>query len=906
MAMTPEEKKRLLAIAQRAGGEYAAQNKPQEPQGGGRNGWLDFGLTTAGGAGGVAGGAAAGAAVGSIVPGIGTVIGGGIGALLGGALGGGAGQVASNAIQKRALDEGVAREAFFGSLGGAGKAFKALKLAKTAGKAADAGGDIVKIAKAADKAKDAGQVIKGARKVVTPVTVKKTPLKVLPDSVKLEPKDALYHGTTKENAESIVKNGFNTSLNKKGYAESPYAMFASVDDGTKLGDHAAGSYGDTVLEVRPKQTVQLLDSNSKKWLDTMGTARGADDSAEWAKKLSAEGYDGIKEPSGEIVIFKPEKFNIGAPGTLNKAVESTAPAVGKMGIIENVKSSMQKTPARMFAKAFTVPTKLAPRLKPVDTADEILKHGFGAKSLDDLRSISAGVTGQNGILTKTVRDAIGKIPKEVRTDEVITSVKNLLDEIPDLTDVEYKKIMNTVINAQTPGKLPGTMNPLDAFDNIKKLEDSAYQYINSSTYLTKNLKNEKIGRALLGGADELKMQLDSAVKGFGIVDTLKTPELMKQLQEISPRLAQQVVDAKDVADLRKIQAPFVRLGQMINLTDEAAQSVGGGFASGLGGRATGGIIGGATLGPLGALGGVFASPLLEGVEQSTRAPIATGGAALLQKLVGRADDAAGKIKMIAPDPSVMSSFTKNLPVQAGIQGADAILTPQQPEMMPQPELQDSVLAGMFDSSGNPVSDMATAGGEQSLAPTAGMFTEDLFKEYLLRDLAETGGKNFDLLEQLYGYFNPVDENSDLSRTQQQSLTKLGTADTLLGQIESQLSTVGLGEGPVGKAQGTFKSMLGRIGLNDNAAAYDDFRKGIATQLAKALGEAGSLSDQDIKRAIGLIPALNDTAGQAQLKLQQLRQVINSSRQNVYSLGGSQEDLTGDVDMGILTQLMGAQ
>jgi hypothetical protein len=101
-------------------------------------------------------------------------------------------------------------------------------------------------------------------------------------------------------------------------------------------------------------------------------------------------------------------------------------------------------------------------------------------------------------------------------------------------------------------------------------------------------------------------------------------------------------------------------------------------------------------------------------------------------------------------------------------------------------------------------------------------------------------------------------------------------------------------------------MLGRIGLNDNAAAYDDFRKGIATQLAKALGEAGSLSDQDIKRAIGLIPALNDTAGQAQLKLQQLRQVINSSRQNVYSLGGSQEDLTGDVDMGILTQLMGAQ
>lgn len=742
MAITAEEKKRLLAIAQRAGGEYAAQNNPQQPEGKGRNGWLDFGLTTAGGAGGVAGGAATGAAVGSIIPGIGTVIGGGIGALLGGALGGGAGQVASNAIQKRALDEGVGREAIFGSLGGAGKAFKALKLAKTAGKAADAGGDVVKITRAADKAKEAGQVI------------------------------------------SATKNA------------------------------------------------------------------------------------------------------------------------GKMGVISGIKTKMQQTPARMFAKAFSVPTKLAGRLKPVDTADEILKHGFGAKSLDDLRGITASVTGPTGILTKTVRDAVGKIPKEVKTENVITSVKNMLDDIPDLTDVEYKKIMNTVLNSQTPGKLPGTMNPLDAFDNIKKLEDSAYQYINSSTYLTKNLKNEKIGRALLGGADELKTQLDDAVKGFGIVDTLKTPELMKQLQEISPRLAQQVVDATDVAELRKIQAPFVRLSQMINLTDEAAQSVGGGFASGMGGRATGGIIGGATLGPLGALGGVFASPLLEGVEQSTRAPIATGGAAILRKLVGTADEAGSKIKNIAPDPSVASSFIKNLPAQAGLQGADAILTPQKPEVMEQqPQLEDSVLAGMFDSSGNP-----TAGAEAG-APTAGMFTEDMFKEYLLKDLGETGGKNFELLEQLYGYFNPTGEGSgELSRTQQQGLTKLGTADTILGQIESQLSTVGLGDGPAGKVQGTFKSVLGKLGLNDNAAAYNDFRNGIATQLAKALGESGSLSDQDIKRAITLIPGLNDTAGQAKLKLQQLRQVIDSSRQNIYSLGGTEEeeDLTGGMDMGILTQLMGAQ
>lgn len=822
MALSAEEKKRLLAIAQRAGGSYAAQNsRPEEPKGNGRNGWLDFGLTTAGGAGGVAGGTAAGAAIGSIIPGVGTVIGGGIGALLGGALGGAGGQVASNAIQKRALDEGVAREALFGSLGGAGKAFKAGKLAYTAGKAADAGGDLVKIAKAADAAAGVSKAAKAG------------------------------------------------NILAKGGARSADALQSSIEKAINAGDFTkAQKLVNGIDDVALKQGMQ-----------------SALDASTGAKTMKA-----VVDPITKKITMQP--------------VAGAAKQATKKGVIAGARDSASKVPARMFAKSFSVPTKLAGRLKPVDTADEILKHGFGASSLDDLGRISGSVTGQNGILTKTTRKAISRIPKEVKTDNVLTSVRNMLDDIPDLTDKESMKILNTVIKSGKPGKLPGTMNALDAFDNVKHLEDIAYQYINSSTYLTKNLKHEQIGKALLAGADELKFQLDDAVKGFGILDDLKTPELMKQLSDISPRLAKQVTDAGTIADLRKIQAPFVRLGQMVNLTNDAAQSVGGSFAGGLGGRAAGGAAGFALGGPLGALGGVFASPMLEGVEQATRAPIATGGASILSKLLGRADDAAGVVSKVAANPSIGQAFMKNLPVQAALQGVDAVTQPPQPAGAS--ELDNSILSninmGSFDSSGNPTASMA--GGEGG-AVMAGKFTPELFQQYLLRDLAETGGKNFGLLEQLYGYFNPTGGAEDLSSTQQQSLTKLGTADTILSQIEQQLSTVGLGGGPLGKAQGTFKSVMGRLGLNDNAAAYEDFRKGIATQLAKALGESGNLSDQDIKRAIQMIPGLNDTAGQAQLKLQQLRQVIEDSRQNVYSLGGGASS-AGGLDMGILTALMGAQ
>lgn len=139
--------------------------------------------------------------------------------------------------------------------------------------------------------------------------------KNIPDSINIGKNDVFYHGTTAKDAQSLTDNGFNPKLSTKGSSvESPYALFASKDSGSQFGDHSASNYGDgTILEVRPKADANLLDGQSKTWLETMGKSKNAIDSAKWAKELQKRGYDGVQEGNGEVTIFNHDKFDISAP-----------------------------------------------------------------------------------------------------------------------------------------------------------------------------------------------------------------------------------------------------------------------------------------------------------------------------------------------------------------------------------------------------------------------------------------------------------------------------------------------------------------------------------------------------------------------------------------------------------------
>lgn len=124
-----------------------------------------------------------------------------------------------------------------------------------------------------------------------------------------DPIPTLYHGTNTENAQSILKNGWDVSRNTKSGAESPYAMFTSKDIAANS-DHNAGTYGKSILKITPKQGADIKVGDAKLWNDTFGKSMSVADSTKSADTLRGQGYDVVIDPAGEHIVLNPSKFDI--------------------------------------------------------------------------------------------------------------------------------------------------------------------------------------------------------------------------------------------------------------------------------------------------------------------------------------------------------------------------------------------------------------------------------------------------------------------------------------------------------------------------------------------------------------------------------------------------------------------
>lgn len=137
-----------------------------------------------------------------------------------------------------------------------------------------------------------------------------------------------------------------------------------------------------------------------------------------------------------------------------------------------------------------------------------------------------------------------------------------------------------------------------------------------------------------------------------------------------------------------------------------------------------------------------------------------------------------------------------------------------------------------------------------------------------------------LTMELLGITSP---ESTMTTDQKKMLTNLDNAENMLNILDSQLAGVGTADfAPGARISGIFKNIAGDIGLNPEAATYEDTRQGFASRIARALGETGTLNDKDIERAINLLPKLSDSTREAQVKLEQLRGIIADARLNTVS------------------------
>jgi len=194
-------------------------------------------------------------------------------------------------------------------------------------------------------------------------------------------------------------------------------------------------------------------------------------------------------------------------------------------------------------------------------------------SLEDIGNKASQITGGNGFITKLQRQALGSVGDGINVANVFDGITNSLDQVVDLTASQRKQISKNIRNViPENATFDSSVNALDVFDSVQKLEDIGHQYLNTSTYLTGNIRNEQIGRIYLDAAANLKDSLEAGARGSKAISSVVTPQILNQAYQISPKLAEDLSKARTIKDLRAIQAPFVRIQKMIDLTQQSELS----------------------------------------------------------------------------------------------------------------------------------------------------------------------------------------------------------------------------------------------------------------------------------------------------------------------------------------------
>lgn len=349
----------------------------------------------------------------------------------------------------------------------------------------------------------------------------------------------------------------------------------------------------------------------------------------------------------------------GAKTDLVAKAETVVEKAAKDAVRVKESEKALNTAARIYSNSFTIPSKIAKRINPVETTKELIKYN-ATGNLEQLKALSGEITGSGGLFSKMTRDALAGIEGEIAFDKVLDSTTMFTRQkllIPKDMKVDLAQDINSMINV---GGEINKMGAFDAFETVKALEKKGYWYKSKSTDLTPNPLSEQIGDVYLNAADELESAISQSIKNQDILTKVKNAENTQLVLDItkkynlSPLLLEKFREAKTFEDLRGIQKPFVRLDQMIDVTESYAssplpQSLMFG-ASKIGTAIATGGLSQVPRAVASLVGGPMIQPLVQTAATEMRTPMATNLATGIygtsQKLAGAKDAIVGAGKTI--------------------------------------------------------------------------------------------------------------------------------------------------------------------------------------------------------------------------------------------------------------------
>lgn len=550
--------------------------------------------------------------------------------------------------------------------------------------------------------------------------------------------------------------------------------------------------------------------------------------------------------------------NYAVEGATNKALADNNTLASKLNTIgEAVEDSGSKLRNNQIIGAVKDKKVLQRAPDAIKYAD---KYGFTDGQYEDLANI---MTGNEGILSNFNNNALKNaqvsalVPDEART-KALKAIENSIALEP-----HQKKTLSNIINTANDvpqGKIAerlaergenraaaiGEADIYDLHKAVQELEGKAYDMTGKGADAARKIVRDYAG--------DLKKSINAASK-----DVYNNPDNIQELSEalvganLSPRLTQDIVkqlrNGADYTTLRSMQSPFVILGQIAKQQKMAP------LAGGVGGQS-------------------FNNPLAQVAEEVVGKPLAAATGKALQT-GGRA------LQLASKNSDKLANGAKN----AALAGAGLLalgqLNGQNADTSPQ-------LSG---SSGQ----LGGAQGAQAQQKELQQ-AQQLQAIQQLMQPSKFAGKDRDQIEQAYmasaadnnpkaiqfyaSMLEQLDKKDAMNQKQLAALQKASSSKTSkddqkkadaakkAASIETMYKQAGGAQGPVGVLNNLLNSAT--LGMfNPGASAYEANQQALAVALARAAGDSGALSNQDIQGYKSMLPLTTDSPQAAKLKLQNI-------------------------------------
>lgn len=519
----------------------------------------------------------------------------------------------------------------------------------------------------------------------------------------------------------------------------------------------------------------------------------------------------------------------------------------------------------------TISKPVARATNPTRTVGELADAGIIKPT--DVERVGSAITGGEGMVNKAVVNAVGNAGG-VDTSTLRQVFNDAMDNY-GIVDTD-RKSLTQVFDAQMKkltggarGSLKPLANPTDALDMMKSLEKRMADLAGkgSNYRLTTPERGDK-ANALRLVRDELEDKLYAGAGANAQLSNVLTPQFRDEVLALMPNNPKwaayvdgRIMGAQSIGELRSSMAPFVRATQMLDEADINALTFGGRAGDAL---ANGGV----------------KNALVGAGTNLVKNPAARVAGTTLRRF-GGAGDQTGQTLLGALLRQGGGRLVAN-----GLQPGEAQAMPSAPdELGLAPEDYQTLANEGVDPGalmqGAPVGE-APVGQE---APNAfGVGPDEVARE--MTNALKAGDKEtYGLLRDLYETIIASEQSSTkVNATTQKALAQSANADTTLAQLEGLLANAGGAGGPVG---GRISSFMGSAGLDNNAKTYNDLVNGSVTQIAKALGETGAMSDADRAAYMNLLPKITDTPEVAAQKFNALRARMAAAKQNTMQFGSGE-------------------